>query len=104
MVDHLKHGQEHLKRTEKTNQIGVWMPHELSHNNRDERKNTCISLLLRQRIHPFLHRVATGDEKWIVYDNINRKWLWFLHNQKPVPTPKPGLTIRETLLSVCKIF
>ena len=55
--------QLHLKRIGKTNRIGIWTPHELSKDNKKERRNTCNSLLSRQRIRPFLHQIVTGDEK-----------------------------------------
>jgi len=32
-------------------------------------------LLVRHKRKDFLHRTVTGDEKWIHYDNLNkRKW------------------------------
>jgi len=34
---------------------------------------TCELLLQRHRRKSFLHRIVTGDEKWIRYDNPKRK-------------------------------
>ena len=92
--------QLHLKRIGKSNRMGIWTPHELSQDNKDERRNTCISLLSRQIIRPFLHQIVTGDEKWIVYDNVSRKRQWLSQNQTPIPSAKPGMTLRKLLLCI----
>ena len=42
-----------------------WVPHELSENNITSRLNSCLSLLNRYKQKSFLHRIVTGDEKWI---------------------------------------
>ena len=49
---------------------------------------------------PFLERIVTGDEKWILYDNRMRSKHWLSKRQPPVPTPKPNLYLRKTLLCV----
>ena len=50
-----------------------WVPHELKP--RDVERRLCISemLLERHKTKSFLHRIVTGDEKWIHYDNPKRK-------------------------------
>ncbi|XP_026830154.1 histone-lysine N-methyltransferase SETMAR-like [Ooceraea biroi] len=45
--------QEHLKRIGKTNRMGIWTPHELSDDNKEQRKTICNSLLIRYRNEPF---------------------------------------------------
>jgi histone-lysine N-methyltransferase SETMAR len=51
---------------------GNWVPHELKP--RDVERRFCMSeiLLQRQKKKGFLHRIVTGDEKWIYYDNPNQ--------------------------------
>ena len=39
----------------------------------ERRKNTCEILLERYRRKSFLHRIVTGDEKWIFFENPKRK-------------------------------
>ncbi|GFU99459.1 hypothetical protein TNCV_3041061 [Trichonephila clavipes] len=34
------------------------------------------ALLARQRRKGFLHRIVTGDEKWVRYDNPKRRKSW----------------------------
>ena len=52
---------------------GNWFPHEP--NPRDVERRFCMSemLLERHKKKSFLHRIVTGDEKWIHYDNPKRK-------------------------------
>jgi len=46
---------------------GSWVPYELKSRNVERRKMTCELLLQRHRRKSFLHRIVTGDEKWIRY-------------------------------------
>lgn len=48
---------------------GIWVPYELKPRDIERRLFTCEQLLQRQNRKGFLHRVVTGDEKWINYDN-----------------------------------
>jgi len=38
----------------------------------ERRKNTCEILLERYRKKSFLHRIVTGDEKWIFFENSQK--------------------------------
>ena len=49
----------------KVQKIGKWVPHELNDRQTERRQNTCQILLARQKRKSFLHRIVTGDEKWI---------------------------------------
>ncbi|KAG5317193.1 MOS1T transposase, partial [Pseudoatta argentina] len=48
---------------------GHWVPYELKPRDVERRFGTCELLLQRQKRKGFLHRIVTGDEKWIHYDN-----------------------------------
>ncbi|KAG5318880.1 MOS1T transposase, partial [Pseudoatta argentina] len=48
---------------------GHWVPYELKPRDVERRFDTCELLLQRQKRKGFLHRIVTGDEKWIHYDN-----------------------------------
>ncbi|KAG5320783.1 MOS1T transposase, partial [Pseudoatta argentina] len=48
---------------------GHWVPYELKPRGVERRFGTCELLLQRQKRKGFLHRIVTGDEKWIHYDN-----------------------------------
>ena len=60
----------------------------------------CTSKKKLEEAGPFLERIVTGDEKWILYDNRTRSKQWLSKRQPPVPTPKPNLCLRKTLLCV----
>jgi len=51
----------------KVQKIGKWVPHEL--NDKQMKRNICQILLARQKKKSFLHRIVTGDEKWIYFQN-----------------------------------
>ncbi|UYV78810.1 hypothetical protein LAZ67_16002856 [Cordylochernes scorpioides] len=55
---------------------GNWVPYELKPGNIERRICTCELLLKRQNRKGFLHRIVTGDEKWIHYDNPKRRKSW----------------------------
>jgi histone-lysine N-methyltransferase SETMAR len=91
---------DHLHEIGKVNRVGVWVPHELSAENLQQRLSICTSLLARQELDPFLKRIVTGDEKWVLYVNVERKNQWLTPGQKPIPTPKAGLHPKKVLLCV----
>ena len=92
--------QRHLHEIGKVYRQGIWVPHQLSEMNKEQRRTICTSLLCRQRNDPFLTRVVTGDEKWVLYSNKKRTCQWLSSNQLTIPTPKPSLTLKKVLLCV----
>jgi len=65
-----------LREMGKIQKVGRWVPHELNERQTERRKNTCEILLERYRRKSFLHRIVTGDEKWIFFENPKRKKSW----------------------------
>jgi len=63
----------HLKKLGMVKKLDVWVPHKLSEKNLMDRISACDMLLKRHQNEPFLKRMITGDEKWVVYNNISRK-------------------------------
>ncbi|XP_053980666.1 histone-lysine N-methyltransferase SETMAR-like [Hylaeus volcanicus] len=51
----------------------VWVPHDLTEKNIMDRISISDSLLKRNENDPFLKRLITGDEKWVLYNNVQRK-------------------------------
>jgi len=49
------------------------VPYELKPRDIERRVFICEQLIQRQQRKGFLHRIVTGDEKWIFYDNRRRK-------------------------------
>jgi len=60
----------------KDQKIGKWVPYELNDRQMERRQNTCQILLAKQKRKSFLHRILTGDEKWIYFQNPKRKKSW----------------------------
>ncbi|XP_076648466.1 histone-lysine N-methyltransferase SETMAR-like [Halictus rubicundus] len=92
--------QRHLHEMGKAYRQGICVPHQLSETNNNIRRSICTSLLSRFRGDPFLSRIVTGDEKWILCDNIKRSKQWLSANQTAISTPKPSLSLRKVLLCI----
>jgi len=64
---------DHLKKLGYASKLDMWVPHELKEVHFTARINICDMLIKRQENDPFLKRLITSDEKWIVYNNVVRK-------------------------------
>jgi len=64
-----------LKSLGMTQKQGNWIPYELKPRNVECRFFTC-EMLARHKRKSFLHRIVTGDEKWIHYDNPKKRKSW----------------------------
>jgi histone-lysine N-methyltransferase SETMAR len=90
----------HMQEIGKTNRCGVWIPHELRPEHKSNRIQICNSLLIRHNRVPFYKCIVTGDEKWVLYENPQKKNQWLSPGETPVPVPKPGLHPKKILLTV----
>ena len=61
---------------EKIQKKPKWVPYELKERDIERRKTICEMLFDRFKRKSFLHRIVTGDEKWIYFDNPKRKKSW----------------------------
>jgi len=52
----------------KIHKEGRWVPHELSEDNKNRRRDTALTLLSKFWKKDFFHKIITGDEKWIFYE------------------------------------
>ena len=68
--------ERHLKQLGYVNMLVIWISHKLNEIQLTKRISSCDSLLKRNETNPFLKRIITSDEKWIVYDNVVRKTSW----------------------------
>ncbi|XP_035734903.1 histone-lysine N-methyltransferase SETMAR-like [Vespa mandarinia] len=89
--------QEHLQQIGKISRAGVWIPHNLSEENKANRSITCNVLLQRHHTEPFFDRLITGDEKWVLYGNPKRKRQWLSLNESPRSTSIRGIVHFEVL-------
>ena len=65
--------ERHLKQLGYVNKLVIWVPHKLNEIQLTKRISICDSLLNRNETDPFLKRILTSDEKWVVCDNVVRK-------------------------------
>ncbi|GFW58487.1 histone-lysine N-methyltransferase SETMAR [Trichonephila clavipes] len=77
---------------------GVWVPQNLSEENRANLSTTCNLLLQRYNTEPFFDRLITADEKWFLYDDSKCKRQWLSLKDPPRRTAKPGLHPKMALL------
>lgn len=91
---------EHLLKLDYVNRLDIWVPHDLTEKNLMARINICDSLYKRNEVTPFLKQVVTGDEKWIIYNNVQRKRFWGKRNESPLTTPKAGRHSKKVMLCV----
>ena len=49
---------------------------------------------------PFLKQIVTGHEKWILYNNVERKRSWGKRNEPPPTAPKAGLHPKKVMLCI----
>jgi histone-lysine N-methyltransferase SETMAR len=92
--------ERHLHELGKVQKYGAWLPHELSDTNTTQRVTTCVSLLSPYHNDPFLDRIITGDEKWVLYVNVHRKRQWVGTDEKSEPDDKSDLHPKKVLLCI----
>ncbi|KAG6802176.1 Ammar1 transposase [Apis mellifera caucasica] len=92
--------ENHLKQLGYVQKLDTWVPHELKEKHLTQRINSCDLLKKRNENNPFLKRLITGDEKWVVYDNIKRKRSWSRLREPAQTTSKAGIHQKKVLLSV----
>ncbi|GFV61714.1 histone-lysine N-methyltransferase SETMAR [Trichonephila clavipes] len=68
-IDH-KTVLNHLHKVGFKKKLDVWVQHQLSPKNMMDRISIREALAKRNEIDPFLKWMATGDKKWVTYDNI----------------------------------
>lgn len=91
---------DHLIKMGYVSKLEIWVPHSLEKVHLMARINICDMLIKREENHPFLKRLITGDEKWIVYNNVVRKRSWCKDDDTPWTTPKANIQQRKVMLSV----
>lgn len=90
----------HLKQIGKVKKLDKFVPHLLNKNQESRRYEICCSLLKRNENDPFLDRIVTCDEKWVLYDNRKRSAQWLDKDEKPKQFPKPNFHQKKIMLSV----
>ena len=78
---------------------GNWVPYQLKPRDVERRLFACEQLLERQRRKGFLYRIATGDEKWVHYDNPKRR-KWGVSGHASTSTAKPNIYGSKVMLCI----
>lgn len=77
-----------------------WVPHDLNDRQKEKRKTTCEILLKRHNRQHLVHRIITGDEKWIHFINPDPKKHWVSPGQRVQGTPVRNIHGKKTLLCI----
>ena len=92
--------ERHLKQLGYVNKLDIWFPHKLNEIQLTKRISICDSLLKCNETDQFLKRIITGDEKWVVYDNVVRKRSWSKRDEPAQSTLKADIHQSKIVLSV----
>lgn len=95
---HHSTAEEHIKHLGFVLRQSIWVPHNLTERNLSDRVRICSSLLIRHNVEPFLDKLITGDEKWILYENIKRKKVYCKPGTSATIIAKPDLHQRKVML------
>lgn len=79
-----------LHAMEKIQKERKWVLHELTERQMENRKTTPDILLLRYERKCFLHRIVTGDEKWMQFENPKRENSWLPPAEASTSTERPN--------------
>ena len=77
-----------------------WVPYELKPRDVERRFFTCEQLLQRQNWKGFLHRIVTGDENSVHYDNSKHRKSWGMPGHASTSTAKPNNDDAKDMLCV----
>ena len=84
----------------KRKKLEKWVAHELTIGQQNLRLEVCFSHLKRIETDPFLNRIVTCDEKWVCYDNTERRGVWLNSDEPPIHMPKPALHQKKLMIIV----
>ena len=85
--------------------LGVWSPHELSENNKENclqmvsQHLTCHQATRGHKQH-FLYQIIVGNEKWCLYINTKQRKEWVAPGDMPNPRVKPDLHPRKIMICI----
>ncbi|GFW08066.1 mariner Mos1 transposase [Trichonephila clavipes] len=80
--------------------VGRSVPHELTDRQQENRKLVCEMLLAHYKRKSYLHRIVTGDEKWIYFENHKRNRSYVDPGQPSKSTTRPNRFGRKTMLCI----
>lgn len=84
----------------KSYKLNRWVPYDLTLDQKFRRVSLCSYLLDRLKNEPFITRLLTSDEKWVMYDNSTRSCSWLDKGAASGSTAKPSIHSKKVLLCV----
>ena len=97
---------DRLKALGKVYKEGKWVsgyeliPYELKPRDIERRKTICEILFAKQQRKGFLHRIMTGDKKWIYIDNPKCRKIICDSGQPSTSTPKRNIHGEKAMLCI----
>uniref|UniRef100_A0A5S6R3X4 HTH_48 domain-containing protein n=1 Tax=Trichuris muris TaxID=70415 RepID=A0A5S6R3X4_TRIMR len=91
---------KHVRQMGKVKKLEKWVPHELTDQQKLMRQQMASSLLIRNEMEPFLDRIVTCDEKWILYDNRKRSGQWLDADACPNQVARPNIQQKKIMVTV----
>ena len=92
--------ENHLHRLGYFHLFDFWVPHKLSKTHLLDHISTYDFLLKRNENILFLKQIVIGNEKWMLYSNVEQKRSWGKRNEPPPTTPKAGLPPKKVMLCI----
>ncbi|GFT13944.1 mariner Mos1 transposase [Trichonephila clavipes] len=80
--------------------VGRWVPHELTGRQQENQKIVCEMLLARYKRKSYFHRIVTGDEKWIYFENPKRNRSYVDPGKPSKSTARPNRFGRKRMLCI----
>ena len=90
----------HLHSMGKVQKSGVWVPHALSQNHKNQQVAICASLLAHHILAHEQHWPHAGDEEWCLYANIRKRKEWLSLNKKATPHTKTCTHPQKIMLCI----
>ena len=78
----------------------TWVPYDLKPRDVKRRFFACEQLLQRQKRKGFLHRIVTGDKKWIYYSNPKRRERWGLPGHASTSSARQNIHAAKVTLCI----
>ena len=92
--------EKHLHQLGYVHHFDVWVPQKLSEKNFLDCISAYNSLLKHNENVLFWKQIVMGDEKRILYNNVEWKRSWGKRNEPPPTTPKASLHPKKVMLYI----
>ena len=79
---------------------GNWVPYELKPKDVERRFFACEQLLQRQNRKGVSHRIVTGNDKWVHYDNPKRRKSWGMPRHASTSMDRPNIHGAKVMLRI----